>query len=108
MLGCVRVGRYAFQAQAGAGHPVLPRACVHHGTCPWVTQRVPCAAAEADEGAGANILLFKMYVQILSDSELPLVSASPGALKDFCLSQLIKHSLCVGDRTACDPGIQVS
>lgn len=49
-----------------------------------------------------------MYVQILSDSELPLVSASPGALKDFCISQLIEHSLCVGDRTACGPGVQVS
>lgn len=49
-----------------------------------------------------------MYVQILSDSELPLVSASPGALKDFCISQLIEHSLCVSDRTACGPGVQVS
>jgi len=41
VLGCVRVGQYEFQAQAGAGHPVLLRACVQHGTCPWVTQRVP-------------------------------------------------------------------
>ena len=56
-----------------------------------------------DEGAGGNILLFKMYVQIPSDCELPLVSTSPGALKNFCSSQLIEHSLCVGDKTGHDP-----
>lgn len=41
VLGGVSVGRYEFQAQEGAGYPVLLCAYVQHGLCPWVTQPVP-------------------------------------------------------------------